>query len=532
MFGVDFYPTPEKLLDKILKDIDWTYVAAVLEPSAGKGNIADYMQKACDNALRRSYYRRTLDVDCIELDPQLRSILKDKNHKVIHDNFLTFKTYKKYDLIVMNPPFSTGATHLLKALDLQKDGGAIICILNAETIRNPFSNERKTLVHALNEYNAEITYMEHEFSDAERKTDVEIAVVKVLIPEKENVSVIYENIRQKHYAEAQEQEQTDLILNDYIKAAIQQYNIELEAGISIIKEYKAMKPYLLRDIEESVYNSCILKLTIGEKDDTLSINEFVKRVRAKYWNALFYNPKFTKNMTSNLVQQYRSKVTELTHYDFSEYNIREIQLQMSKNLISGIEQCIIELFDELSHKHSWYTECEHNIHYYSGWKTNKAWIINKKVIIPLNAYNIWHTKPYEPNSYDVLNKLGDIEKALNYLDGGLTDSCDMREILTKARETMQTKKVQLKYFTVTFYKKGTCHIEFTNLELLKKLNIFGSQKKGWLPPGYGKMQYEDMDKESQDIVNEFDGKEAYKKVVTNSKYYLFDANNIPLLQVQ
>ena len=29
----------------------------------------------------------------------------------------------------------------------------------------------------------------------------------------------------------------------------------------------------------------------------------------------------------------------------------------------------------------------------------------------------------------------------------------------------------LKNIDVTFYKKGTCHIEFTNLELLKRFNI-------------------------------------------------------------
>ena len=35
----------------------------------------------------------------------------------------------------MNPPFSNGDKHLLKALKMQEKGGAIICLLNAETIR-------------------------------------------------------------------------------------------------------------------------------------------------------------------------------------------------------------------------------------------------------------------------------------------------------------------------------------------------------------------------------------------------------------
>lgn len=530
MFGIEFYPTPKELLDKITAGMDWKYVYSILEPSAGKGDIADYVKKKWKDEHWRTV--KEPDIDCIEIDPELRHILKGKEYHVVHNDFLTFRTYKKYDLIIMNPPFSNGASHLAKALEMQKNGGSVICILNAETVKNPYTNERKALVHTLEEYNADITYMQHEFSTAERKTDVEIAVIKVSISEKENVSVFFEEMKKKHYAEARETDNNELILNDYIQAAIQQYNIELDAGISLIKEYYAMKPYILRSLDkDNEYNDCILNLSLSSgsrSSDSVSINEFVEKVRMKYWNALFRNPKFTANMTSNLVSEYLSKVDELKNYDFSLYNIKEIQMQMSNNLITGIEQCIIDLFDELSHKHSWYAECDHNIHYYNGWKTNKSWIINKKVIIPLNAFSSWSGQ-FNPN-YDVTSKLSDIEKALNYLDGGLTENVDMFMCLRHAKETGQTKKIQLKYFTVTFYKKGTCHIEFTNLELLKKLNIFGSQKKGWLPPGYGKTSYDDMDNESQDVINEFEGKKEYEETLSNSGYYMFDAKDIPLIE--
>ena len=88
---------------------------------------------------------------------------------------------------------------------------------------------------------------------------------------------------------------------------------------------------------------------------------------------------------------------------------------------------------------------------------------------------------FDPD-YQVKSQLADIEKALNYLDGGLTDGRDMELRLRHAAETGQTRKIRLKYFYVTFYKKGTCHLEFINEDLLKKLNIFGSQQKKWLPP--------------------------------------------------
>ena len=132
---------------------------------------------------------------------------------------------------------------------------------------------------------------------------------------------------------------------------------------------------------------------------------------------------------------------------------------------------------------------------------------------------------YDPASYEIIEKLADIEKALDYLSGSSGNERGIRETLHEAKKIGQTKKIPLKYFTVTFYKKGTCHIEFTDLELLKKLNIFGSQQKGWLPPAYGKKSYFDMDEEEKKVIDEFEGVESYVETMTNSDYYLYSASD-------
>lgn len=140
----EFYPTPEALLEKITEGCDWKRIQSVLEPEAGKGDIVSFLQKkAAEN------YMREYDIDCIESETELQMILKGKKMRLVYDDFLTFESYKRYDLIVMNPPFSNGDAHLLKALQIQKYGGNIICILNAETIRNPYTNLRKELVQKL-----------------------------------------------------------------------------------------------------------------------------------------------------------------------------------------------------------------------------------------------------------------------------------------------------------------------------------------------------------------------------------------------
>ena len=539
----DFYPTPETIINKMLCDIDFRMIQSILEPSAGSGNIVEAIKKK-EKFYSSTYNKVNYDIDCIEADQNLQSILKGKNFRVVYNDFLTYDTMKEYDIIIMNPPFSNGCKHLLKALEMQqRNSGAIVCLLNAKTLKNPCTNERLDLQRKLTEYNAKVEFIQDAFMDAERKTSVEIALIKVQLPEVQRQSFILDGLQkaqQQREIEA-DTESTQLIDSDFFKAIVNQYNLEVEAGIKLIKEYYAMKPFILSEFgkdketgETIQTGGCILQMDIiGNRDkynNKLSINEYIREVRGKYWKALFENKKFIGQLTNNLQRDFYNKVEELKDYDFSLYNIYQLKIDMQKKVVKGIEDTIMELFEEFSNKYHWYDETSGNIHYYNGWKTNKAWIINKKVIIPLKAYDDYYTNRFRPTHYDIVRKLQDIEKCFNYLDGGLTEAVDLEESLKFAEEYGETKNIQLKYFTVTFYKKGTCHIIFNDDELLKKFNIFGSQHKGWLPPSYGKKPYKDMTAEEKAVVNEFEGEKEYSKVMSNRKYYLFDGNNLNLLE--
>lgn len=538
----DFYPTPEAIINKMLCDIDFRIIQSILEPSAGSGNIVEAIKKK-EKFYSTTYNKFSYDIDCIEADANLQHILKGKEFRVVYNDFLTYDTMKEYDLIVMNPPFSNGCKHLLKALEMQqRNGGAVVCLLNAETLKNPCTNDRQYLQRKLTEYNAKVEFIQDAFIDAERKTAVEIALIKVKLPDVQRDSFILDGLRKaQEQREVEENDSYYLVEGDFFKAIVNQYKMEVEAGIKLIKEYYAMKPFILsqfgkdKETGETIQTGgCILQMDIicnrDKYNNKLSINEYIREVRGKYWKALFENKKFIGQLTNNLQRDFYNKVDELKDYDFSLYNIYQLKIDMQKKVVKGIEDTIMELFEEFSNKYHWYDETSGNIHYYNGWKTNKAWIINKKVIIPLKAYDDYYTDRFRPTHYDIVRKLQDIEKCFNYLDGGLTEAVDLEESLKFAEEYGETKNIQLKYFTVTFYKKGTCHIVFNDDELLKKFNIFGSQHKGWLPPSYGKKTYKDMTPEEKAVVNEFEGEKEYSKVMSNRKYYLFDGNNLNLLE--
>ena len=536
----DFYPTPKNLIDKMLDGLEWKMIHTILEPSAGKGNIVEALREK-QKFNNKWYTTIKLDIDCIESDENLRAVLKEKNIRVVHDDFLTYDTMKEYDLIVMNPPFSNGCKHLLKALELQqRNGGAVVCLLNAETLKNECNNERIMLNRMLREYNADIQYIQDAFVDAERKTDVEVALVKVKLPDVHRESFIFDGLEK-----AKERKEcvyntgnTQVAENDFFKAIVEQYKMEVEAGAKFIREYYAMAPRILYRFKKDEKTGKtvqsggnILDLRIGRNSAT--INEYIREIRGKYWSALFDNPKFIGQLTYDLQRAYYNKVEELKDYEFSLHNIYELKIDMSKKVVKGIEDTIISLFDELSSKYSYYDECTNNIHYFNGWRTNKAWIVNKKVIIPLRG---WRDLEYswggfKPTNSEVSGKLKDIEKCFNYLDGGLTEAVDLEKSLEFAEEYGESKNIVLKYFNVTFYKKGTCHITFTNEKLLKKFNIFGAQHKGWLPPSYGKKKYSDMTSEEKAVVNDIEGEVQYNKVMCNTSYYLADTNSMLMLDM-
>ncbi len=269
----DFYPTPEWVADKMLDGIDWLMVESVLEPSAGKGDLAEWINKAYEKDNYRRYGNEKLDIDCVEIQPELQHILKGKGYRVVHNDFMSFDTFKRYNLIISNPPFSQGAKHLLKMLDMQERGGGIVCLLNAETLKNPYTAERKVLLERLEDLGADIEYMEGVFEEAERKTDVEVAVVKVVIPEKERVSFIFEETLRKArdlgYKEKEAEESAELAENDFIKVIIQQYRVEVEAGIRLIDEYKAVAPKILSEFNKDGTNcGSILSLNFsGSKSE-------------------------------------------------------------------------------------------------------------------------------------------------------------------------------------------------------------------------------------------------------------------------
>lgn len=539
--NAEFYPTPENLAGKMFRYIkNPRYISTVLEPSAGKGDLVElYLKFMNKHSNNRGWNHRSYDadnIDMIEYDTNLMALLRGKNYRVVGDDFLAFNATKSYDLIIMNPPFSNGDEHLLKAIHIQENGGQIVCLLNAETIRNPYTNRRKLLAQKLAEYGARIEFVSDAFKKAQRRTDVEVAIVALDIPEKQSSSFIFDTLKKAQDEQMHEQSPEALVYGDWADQAIQAYQFEAKLGKALIEEYNALAPYI-----KNAGTAPIIKLSINGKAydyvGTEGYADFLRDLRMKYWSSLLDNEKFTSRMTNQMQTDFRRKLNSLQEYDFNRFNLMQIQYDISMQLESGIKESIMNLFDTFSSKHSWYPECENNIHYYNGWKTNKAHKVGMKVIVPIDGYKASYQyvrgaykDVHVLDSYSIIHRIDDLERALNYLDRGETTWRKNAKSFVEDAIANGKNTIEFTFFTATFYKKGTCHLKFRPeaAHLIDRLNIFAARERTWLPPTYGRKHYKDMDAEEKAVIDEFQGAEAYEKVMQNPSYYITDAASMSL----
>lgn len=595
MFGIQFYPTPKLLAYKLISKLDFSRVKSVLEPSAGKGDFIDALytyrkEEMLTYSLQKQYEKRNekieffdnkdelfssieenfgkkfsnvndikeylhslenddfwwhlgihekansktmLDVTCVEIDSNLCAILRDKKYLTTNADFLDWCSFSRYDTILMNPPFADGDKHLLKAISLCENGGQICCILNAETIRNPYTTLKQLLMQKLNDYNAQIEYVNDAFINAEISADVDVALVYINIPQKVVSEDIAKNfvkgdVYEKEYKEFSD---TQLYKGDAISLLINQFNLEARYGLKIIDTFNSMKQYIPMDKDGSnrLINLSVAGCYGEEGYDFSEANRYIRRLRQKYWELAFQTSAISGLLTDAARAKYQQEIRRFRDYDFTYGNIKQLQIELSQSLDSNIHEAIVNLYDCFTYKYS--RENPNNVHLFNGWNTNQGFKINpKKIIYPLYLYTTYGGW----GSWDVhrlRDFLTEVEKVFVYLDCGRTEGDSVHEIISKKfyNDRYHGENLSFKYFDVEVKKKGTIHIKWKCDELIKKLTIIGCKAHGTLPNDYGTKKYSDLDKKHKDMVDSFEGEKNYADTVDNAKLYLDTGTSIQLL---
>lgn len=118
--GIDFFPTPAPLAKRMVDLADIKPGDRVLEPSAGKGDIADQIKLAGASA------------DTLEISDTLRAVLEAKGHRMVGRDFEAYEPSAQYDAIVMNPPWGGNADirHVMRAWGMLKPGGRLVALMS------------------------------------------------------------------------------------------------------------------------------------------------------------------------------------------------------------------------------------------------------------------------------------------------------------------------------------------------------------------------------------------------------------------
>lgn len=504
MFGTQFYPTPASLASIMLQYLTKhpTHYRRVLDPNGGRGDLLEHFRECGDTRFNKPI------LSAIEIDPDLQNVLLGKGIQLLDSDWLAFNGFDQFDLILMNPPFANGDRHLLKAIEVMAEG-EIVCILNAETLRNPHSNTRKDLANRLSQLNATISFHRDAFMEADRKTTVEVAVVHVVMDESANRGSSDDMLAGLASAEELDipdngSNSNEIELHNSLEALVHSYNLKREAAINAIGAVS--DPYVPDFLRLSISSNSYFKSS-SRKD---LVNGMLLKLREQYWLDALQLDRVRMYLTERGIKEFTKRIEEWASMDFTMDNLLRFMQNLSNGYNDLIADTIVSVFDSMSRLHSFDKDLHNkNVHYYNGWKTNNAFKVGMKVVQPINFFdNIFGRFAVSRHSNGAFQRLEDIEKVLAYFSK-IQPTESLYDTIERALKEGETRRIKCTYFELSIFKKGTCHLVFNDQEAIHRFNLYVGANKGWLPQHYGRDSYEDLSKEERDIVDSFEGKKSY-----------------------
>ena len=488
MFNSGFYPTPRAVAEQMLSGLSLDG-KCILEPSAGKGDLCD----AIVNSGRWRYPEKVRrSIHCCEVEPELQATIRGKGYTLVGTDFLNFQPNIRYNLIVMNPPFSCGEKHLLHAWNVLHDGD-IACLLNADSMRN-------SMLAALVEEHGSIERLGACFEDAFRKTSVSVALVRLhkkAKPIEFNMFGGTEDQDNTHFTEDGFADQ--VATRNMVGNLVTQFDRARELYATILPLAAELKFYAqqLAPKKELVTWLNAATEAIFTDDQSTAYNSFVDALKTDSWQKVFELTKVRNLMSAKVKADFDKQKEEMLRMAFSEENITQCVLSLYESGPEILRRCVLEAFDLMTG-----FDKKNKIHA-EGWKANDAWKVNRKVIVPVSvwdSYSYFAERGCIPFNYQ--DKLDDIDRALAYLEGRkLEDVVTIRQAIKefaypvvsnpgsyteKRKENPEWtgEKFTSEFFELVGYKKGTLHMTFRDKFLWERFNIEAAKGKNWLPDDY------------------------------------------------
>lgn len=492
----DLYPTPEATIKKMLQGINIKN-KIVLEPSAANGNIIDYLNK-----------KGAKNVLFCEIEKDLAEISKKKATFLTGDFLNVKKTDVSHiDLIVMNPPFSKDLEHILHALEIAPDGCEIISLCNAQTIENPYSKKRKELLKLV-EIIGNYENYGNCFSDAERKTNIEIGYLYFKKPEDQYQTEFFGFIDE----EDENKQDNGIMQYNAIRDLVGRY-------IMAVKKFDQQEALNKesREITNGFFSNSIGFSAKDERGNEISRESYKKELQKSGWQFIFNKMNLQKFTTSGVKEDINKQIEQSKENAFTMKNIYHVIDMIVQTSGQRMEKALLEVFDKLT-KH--YSDNRYNV---EGWKTNSHYMLNQKFILGYLVEPLYHNKNLiDPKIGGNFDKIEDFLKALCFLTGDNFEDFktlyntlnthhfayigegDNKKIVKSSRNEIKEyeitslkhqypnekitityepkefgKWLEWAYFDIKCFKKGTIHFKFKDRELWGRFNQRIAKIKGY-----------------------------------------------------
>ena len=474
----DFYPTPTEVVEQMMMGEN-ICGKVILEPSAGSGNIVDWLK---ENGAK--------EVIACENDPHCQKLLADKC-RIIADDFLTVTSEQvsHVDMIVMNPPFSKGVEHILHAFEIAPPGCVVVALCNNDSVNDYNRRERNRILCENIELYGYKENLGEVFKTAERRTNVDVALVK-LFKEGCGDDEWTDYLFSQQDEDALNTNDTDgLVQYNFVRELVNRYISAVNMFDEVMEATRRINK--MARASEDRYSSPPIEFravqTTDNRSTVVTREEYKKQLKKYYWRVIFSKLKMEKYETQSLRDQMNRFIEKQVNVPFTMGNIYRLLDMIVQTHGQRMHKALEEAFDHI---------CEFSAENSGAgekWKTNENYMVNRKFIVPriCVGYEWYDHKPkayvetrYQSEDRD-LQRMEDVCKALCYITGR-----DYNEVGSLWESVNRGKHEWNEWFFWGFFrckgfKKGTMHFEFLDEDVWLKFNAEVAKTRGWKLPKVG-----------------------------------------------
>jgi hypothetical protein len=456
MFDKEFYPTPETVIVTMLEGID-IKDKIFLEPSAGKGNIVDYLQNK--GAKQVLTYEKNKDL----------SIILDLKSKVLGNDFFdcTPEEVSHVNYIVMNPPFSNAVEHILHAWRVAPEGCEIVALCNWQTINNLRFSDYRELESITETYGYNLNLGKC-FQESERKTGVEVGLIHLFKP------IYSEGFDYDDFYMDEEQEITggnSIMTYNQIQDIVGRY----VGAMKCFSEFEVISNNMIEVLKPVGFGDGFA-FSANYRDKIRTRQEFSKELQKHCWKWVFNKMNLEKFVTSGVMRDINRFVEIQTKYPFTVRNVYKMLEIIVGTRESTMNRALTEAVDRFTrHTH----ENRYNV---EGWKTNAGHLLNRRFIIPYIVEYDYGKLRTTYRSHGYVEELSDLIKVICHLLGVDFDQIKRLDQFFRDSDCKRNTWYNWAFFRIKGFKKGTLHLEFTDYKTWEILNRAYAKIKGQVLP--------------------------------------------------